>query len=140
MKSSIFKTLVKNKVTEIALFDLVQRQKSKTKGKYIEYTGLRMADYLHPEAEISTEEKVQIFSLRTEMNEIPNNFGFKQVCEFGCSNSLLDNEHILNCPKIAVKLNNFNDILNDSLKKKIEILRIYQENKEKRRKSLQDSV
>jgi hypothetical protein len=54
----------------------------------------------------------------------------------GCSNTLLDNEHILNCPKIAVKMNNFNDILNGSLKKKIEIVRIYQENQEKRRKYL----
>ena len=94
-------------------------QKSKTKGKYIEYTSFKMADYLHPEAEISTEEKVQFFSLRTEMNEIPNNFGFKQVCEMGCSNSLLDNEHILNCPKITVKLSNLNNIFNGSLKKKI---------------------
>ena len=69
-------------------------------------------------------------------NKIPNNFGYKQVCEMGCSNTLLDNEHILNCPKIAVKMNNFNDILNGSLKKKIEIVRIYQENQEKRRKYL----
>ena len=99
-----------------------------------------MADYLHQEAEISTEEKVQIFSLRTEMNEITNNFGFKQVCELRCSNSLLDIEHILNCSKTAVKWNNFNDILNGSLKKKIKIVRTYQENQEKRRKYLQDSV
>ena len=56
-----------------------------------------MAEYLHPEAKISTEEKVQLFSLRKEMNEILNNFGFKQVCELGCSDSLLDNELILNC-------------------------------------------
>ena len=74
------------------------------------------------------------------MNEIQNNFGFKQVCELGCSNSLLDNEHILNCSNMAVKWNNFKDILNGSLKKKKEILRIYQENQEKRRKFLQDSV
>ena len=140
MKSSLFKRLVKQKVTEVAFFELIQRQKSKKKGRYIEYTTLGMADYLHPEAELSTEEKIQIFSLRTDMNEIPNNFGKKEIYEIGCSNSLLDNEHILNCSTISVKSHNFNDILNGSLKKKIETLKIYQENQEKRRKHLQDSV
>ena len=46
-----------------------------------------MAYYLHPEAELSTEEKVQLFSLRAEMNEIQNNFGYKQVCEMGGMNT-----------------------------------------------------
>ena len=140
MKVSLFKSMVKRKVTDVAFRDLVERQKNKTKGKYIEYTSLRMADYLHPESKISTEEKIQMFSLRTEMNEIQNNFGFKQICELGCSNSLLDNEHILNCSRMNVKKYNFNEILNGSLKEKIKILKMYQENQDKRMKHLQDSV
>ena len=54
-------------MTNVAFFDLVKRQKSKKKGKLIEYTSLRMADYLLPECDINTEEKLRLFSLRTEI-------------------------------------------------------------------------
>ena len=50
----------------------------------------------------------------------------QEICELGCSNSLLHNEHIVNCSTMLVKSHNFNDILNGSLKKKIETLKIYQ--------------
>ena len=43
-----------------------------------------MADYLLPEANLTVEEKRNVFSLRLEMNENPCNFGSKIQCETGC--------------------------------------------------------
>ena len=48
MGTSLFKSLVNRKVTNVAIFYLVQRLKSMKKGKYIENTSLKMTDYLLP--------------------------------------------------------------------------------------------
>ena len=37
-----------------------------------------MADYLLPEANLTTEDKVQLYSVRTEMNDNPFNYGEKK--------------------------------------------------------------
>ena len=37
-----------------------------------------------------------MFSYRCEMNDLPNNFGKTDLCEFAC-NDQMHNEHLLNC-------------------------------------------
>ena len=129
MKSSIFKKLVKRQMHTIAFKELIDIKNSKQKGKYIQYEGLQMADYLQPEAELNLTEKLELFALRTEMNFNPFNFGNKICCEKGCKEEQ-SNNHIFDC----LKGNNqetelkFEDILNGTLKQKMLTFRKFQEN------------
>ena len=77
MSPSLFKRLVKRKMEEVAFKELQKKQQGGKKGKLIEYKFLAMADYLLPEVQLSTENICQLFSLRTEMNENPINYGEK---------------------------------------------------------------
>ena len=67
---------------EDALYELSLKQKKGEKERNIIYTSLSntnsIADYLLPEANLTVSEKVQIFSLRSEINkENPSNFSEK---------------------------------------------------------------
>ena len=116
MKSSQFKSLVKEKMQKIAFLELTQKQKNGQKGRKIIYRSLSMADYLLPEANLTVEEKRNVFSLRLEMNENPCNFGSKIQCEMGCP-EIQENSHILECPKLneSGQELNIEDILNGSI-------------------------
>ena len=133
MKSSQFKQIVKEKMQNLAFFELQEKQRSREKGRKIVYRTLSMADYLLPDSNLTVKEKTDIFSLRVEMNENPHNFGIQIFCDMGCL-EIQDNSHIINCPK----LNNegqqidIEDILNGSLPMKVRVLRRYEENIEKR--------
>ena len=100
-----------------------------------------MSQYLLAQSNISVKDKEEIFSYRCEMNDLPFNFGRKTNCELGCS-SQMNNEHLLNCPIIKEGNDQFeyNLILNGTNSQKIQILRKFQENAERRRKLLMDSV
>ena len=79
-----------------------------------------MADYLLPDSCASLEEKLYIFGIRTEMNEMPYNFGKKQFCIEECTN-LLTNKHILTCSHLnqSNSLIQYNKLLNDNIEEKI---------------------
>ena len=61
MSTSSFKKLVRTKMTELAFKELQNRQQGGKKGKLIKYTCLQMADYLLPEAELTTKTSVSYF-------------------------------------------------------------------------------
>ena len=48
-KTNLFKKLVKKNMKELALSELISRQKKGEKGKSIEYNSFNMAEYLLPE-------------------------------------------------------------------------------------------
>ena len=100
-----------------------------------------MSQYLLAQSNISVKDKEEMFSYRCEMNDLPLNYGRKTNCELGCS-SEMNNEHLLNCPKIKQGDDQFeyNLILNGTNSQKIKILRKLQENSGIRRKLLMDSV
>ena len=126
---------------EIAFCELTQKQKRGEKGKTIVYTSLVMAEYLLPEAKMTVREKTDIFSLRSQMNENPCNFGEKISCQMGCS-EVQTNEHILNCPlltKPELKMN-IEYIRNGPIFKKKEVLKLFNENQERIKQHLRDSV
>ena len=50
-----------------------------------------MTDYLLPESEMSNKDKIELFHIRTEMNDLPFNFGSKTICDKGCK-EILDNK------------------------------------------------
>ena len=74
------------------------------------------------------------------MNQIPANFGNKTKCETGCGQNLT-NDHIIKCSILNEGLKHeldINGILNGSLMEKIQVLRKFQQNMEKREKYLND--
>ena len=79
-----------------------------------------MADYLLPEAELRTEQKCQLFSVRSEMNENPFNYGEKIPCSFGCIEEQ-NNSHLLSCIRTNKKkeILDYEDLLNGPLQLKI---------------------
>ena len=141
MKTSLFKSLVKKNVHTIAFESLIIKKNEGNKGSHIIYGDLQMSQYLLAQSNISVKDKEEIFLYRCEMNDLPFNFGRKTNCELGCS-SEMNNEHLLNCPIIKEGNDQFeyNLILNGTNSQKIQILRKLQENSERRRKLLMDSV
>ena len=133
IKPSIFKNLVKKHIRKVAFKELVDQQQSKQKGKFIKYESLQMAEYLLPEANLDILDKLEIFSLRTEMNSNPYNFGKKTSCEIGCPEEQ-NNQHIFYCSKVNIEENKliFEHILNGSTFEKVNVLRKFQENMKKR--------
>ena len=115
MKSSIFKNLVKTQIRKMAFKDLVDQQQGKEKGKLIRYDSLQMADYLLPESNLNTTDKLEMFELRAEMNPNPYNFGLKIFCDLGCK-KFQNNKHLFYCLKVTKKENTllFEHILNGS--------------------------
>ena len=75
MKSSLYKGLVKRQVEKTAFKNLLNKKENDQKGSNIEYTSMKLADYLHPECEIYLADKYEIFSIRSEMNDFPSNYG-----------------------------------------------------------------
>ena len=141
MKTSLFKSLVKQNVHKSAFESLILKKNEGTKGSHIIYEDLQMSQYLLAQSNISVKDKEEMFSYRCEMNDLPYNYGMKTNCELGCS-SEMNNEHLLNCPIIKEGNDQFeyNLILNGTNSQKIKILRKLQENSGIRRKLLMDSV
>ena len=77
-----------------------------------------MADYLHPECNISLPDQYEMFLIRSKMNEFPSNFGDKTLCTMGCL-EILNSEHVTVCPELTNKGNNsveYKNILKGSMK------------------------
>ena len=139
-KPSIFKNLVKKHIKIVAFRELVEKQKRGQKGRQINYERLEMSDYLLPECQISVEDKKELFLIRSEMNELPCNFGNPTLCELGCS-QVLNSEHINSCPKLNKKeALQYENILNGTMNQKVLVLKKIQENNAIRINKLRDSV
>ena len=142
MKNSKFKSLVKKQIHKVAFRDLINRKNAGEKGRNIKYECLQMTDYLLPESSLNLEEKIEMFSLRAEMNQNPYNFGNKTNCELGCLIPQ-DNEHYLKCHILNEGIENamkYSEFLNGPLQTKIRIFKKIQENMKKKETHLMDSV
>ena len=86
--------------------------------------------------------KLEMFAIRCEMNDLPSNFGTKTNCEMGCQNQIMNNEHMLSCPVLnsSPKKMNILQILNGTNKQKIQGLNQFNENNNRRKEHLRDSV
>ena len=83
-----------------------------------------------------------MFSISSEMNDFPSNFGDKTLCTMGCL-EILNSEHVTVCPELTNKGSNsveYKNILKGSMKLKILTYKQFKENNEKRIKLLRDSV
>jgi len=118
----------------VAFRNLIEKQQNGKKGKMIHYETLQISDYLLPECSLSVSDKFELFAYRTEMNDLPNNFGRDDICEMGCLEAM-DNSHLLLCSGL-----NYNDphelkyeqLLNGNINEKVAVLKKLQENAEKR--------
>ena len=99
----------------------------------LKYEKLELADYLLPECEVTLEERREIFYVRTEMDDFPCNFGNKTNCDMGCK-EVLNSEHLLTCVAINKEetILKFENILKETMKQKVSIIKKIQENKEKK--------
>ena len=122
---------------------LLEKQQAGQKGKFLQYEKLELTDYLLPECEITVEEKQEMFSIRTEMNDFPCNFGYKTDCDMGCK-QILNSEHMLTCLALNEEETNlkYENILKGTMQQKVTILRKITQNEEKKKKiqKLRDSV
>ena len=142
IKPSLFKRLVKKQVHGKAFEDLMNKKNSGEKGRHIHYEKHEMASYLLSKSNFSVTDKLEIFAIRCEMNDLPFNFGNKTNCEMGCHETIMNTEHLLNCPKLnenLIKLN-LENILNGSNQQKKIILSRINRNNGRRIEYLQDSV
>ena len=132
--------MVKKKIEIVAFHELIEKQKGGKKGRNINYERLEMSDYLLPECQISVEDKRELFLIRSEMNELPCNFGNPTLCDLGCS-QVLNSEHINSCPKLNQKeALPYENILNGKMNQKVLVLKKIQENNAIRITKLRDSV
>ena len=93
-----------------------------------------MSYYLLPERSLSVSDKIYMFAFWCEMNDLPNNFGKSELCEFSCQD-IMNNDHLLSC----VHLNQgqthnleMNEIRYGNILEKIEVLKKFQNNSEKK--------
>ena len=133
---------MKRKIHQKAFRDLVYRKNNGQKGCKIQYEKLDLAAYLTSKSNISVKDKLEMFAYRSEMNELPCNYGNKTECEMGCNSQIMNNERLLNCPQINVCENTMNltQLLNGSNKEKFKVLQKLQENNIIRIDHLRDSV
>ena len=95
----LFKVLVKRQIEKVAFRNLIEKPQRGQKGRLLKYKKLELADYLLPECEVTLEERGEIFSVRTELEDFPCNFGNKTNCDMECK-EVLNSEHLLTCVEI----------------------------------------
>ena len=84
-----------------AFTSLTQNQKSGRKSQDINNRELEMTDYLLPECEMSKKkDKIELFHIRTELNELPFNFLSRTICDKGSFNTI---QNVPQCHKPKLK-------------------------------------
>ena len=74
MPVNLFKQLGKEKSVSASINYLQMKQRKAEKGAKIVYKSLELQDYLNPYSNLSLEDQLKIFSLRTQMNPLKSNF------------------------------------------------------------------
>ena len=85
----------------LSLNHLIKMRKSK--GREIEYTHLKMANYLLPSNNISKKQKQEIFSIRNRMIYTHKNFPNMHIDPHCICGELETNEHIYMCKYLNLK-------------------------------------
>merc|ERR1719418_367579 len=117
-----FKTTVKEAIRKKALLYLQTLQGSHSKSKNLSYTKMMLQPYLEPsEAKLSIHEKQFIFSARSRMMDVLDNFktGKKSIQCRACDKSAESQAHLLLCDQLADNeitsiLPDYNDIFGDN--------------------------
>ena len=130
MKTTQYKSLVKKKASKAAFKYLIQKQENGKKGRLIKYKQIEMVDYLLPECSLTVSDKTELFAFRCEINDLPNNFGKSEMCEFSCQEEM-NNEHLLSCAHLnkgQLHKLEMGNIRNGNILETVEVLKKLQEN------------
>ena len=92
MSTSKFKKILENSIKIRSFKYLIGLRGSK--GKEINYSSLKMAEYLLPNEEFSISEKRRIFSIRNRMVNIENSFRGKKIRKTCPCGQIEDMKHI----------------------------------------------
>ena len=89
--------LTKIRCEESAFSDLILKKEKGSKGRKLKHGAkLKMSDYLCPNDQLTVDDKLLIFLIRSQSNPLPANRGDPQQCSRGCGN-IKDNGHIIQC-------------------------------------------
>ena len=110
--------------------------KQKSKGKQIKYSTLKMAEYLHPNIDLTISQKLKMFSIRSHMVQIKSNFTKEKIpCAMEGCDKIENMEHIYQCEKLCncdvIKKPPYVSIYSENISKSIEVLKIMEEHLEK---------
>ena len=124
--------ITKQKAEDTAYSALINKKENGSKGRSLKYGDkLQMAEYLCPNLVLSVEEQRQIFEIRSRVNPLPTNKGEVSLCVPGCE-SLLENDHILNCLVLnQEEQNDLDGLINGDLKNMKKLLRTWNINMQK---------
>ena len=111
-------------MNEVAFENLIIKKNDSQKGWFIQYEKSEMAAYLSSKSNISVTNKLEMFAIRCEMNDLPSHFGNKTDCEMRCQNQIMNSEQMLSCPVLnsSTKKIYFLQIRNGTNKQKIQRL------------------
>ena len=130
MPTFTFKKMITQKCEESAFKYLMSRRGSK--GREINYSKLKMADYMYPNDHLTITEQRSIFAIRNRMvAEVPANFCSNENNRHRCiCKEKEDLQHIYNCKilnKDELKIE-FEEIFNENLAKQKMIMKRFEEN------------
>ena len=106
-----FKSLIKEKAKELALYILTEKQQSHTKTKNLVYDTMKIKPYLTSK-DLTLQQKKLIFRYRTRMENFGENFrgGRQQVSCPLCETHLDTQELSFQCPEIKAAIDPQRDI------------------------------
>ena len=129
MKRNQFKNILKIKINELAFTYLIQKRG--IKGREVEYSSLRMADYLAPNSSgLTILEKQEMFAVINRMINISYNFPQNKkidICPCGQEETM---EHIYYCKQLNIKeeILSYEKIFNGNIGEQVVIFRRFTEN------------
>merc|ERR1711954_308067 len=139
MKKNVFKKILKESIRDKALQYLLNKRGSK--GIQIQYSSLKMAEYLLPNTEkLSISAQRYIFAIRNRMVQIENNFPnkmSKKLCFCGYEEN---QEHIYSCKFLNEKkeIIEYNRIFEENLNAQKKVYERFKENFEIRNQKLEN--
>ena len=141
-KKSTFKTLVSKKVRELATKYLINNREKHSKSKFLKI-GDSMKPYLKTN-ELSTDEKILLFQLRTYTFDCKANFAYKYGENLNCNFCFKKDEqiHLLSCAKLTSGINISNikyENLFGNIKEQIRFAKVMQQIVDNRKTLLQNS-
>ena len=139
MTEDRYKQIVRNKCSKFAYKYLLN--KKGTKGSEIEFTEIKMSDYLLPNGELTIEEQRTVFGMRNGMIDIPANFSSKKDNKAKCVCKELENmNHIYNCEHLNSDkpVEKFEMIYSDKIRKQKTVLKRFEQNMETRGEKIEE--
>ena len=96
------RTIVKAKLRETALKDLLIEKEKSSKLKLLKYTSLNIQPYLTTECKLNVKEKRTLFRWRSHMIGVKQNWGMKDAKCPLCNQSNDTQYHLLTCPCLTI--------------------------------------